>query len=347
MRLPGFLRPQRRESVTNKLINAAVAQASGFPMPNPADSAGAQIAANLFSSALSGASIKSQVEFPPDFLYSLARELILRGEACYAIEADRSLTPVSMWDISGNANPASWVFRCDISGPSGVMTRTIPYEGVCLFTWQTKPSARWKGISPLEAAKGMSDLASRSARTMANEFNAAHLYVLALERDTRTEGDFQVDSDFNDIKNTSNGSTATVTFDHQSGWQQDKRAEYLRQERFGPTVADQNNLLASKWAQIEICQICGIPSSLVTDAADAGSRREGLRAFVDLSLRPLSKRISAELERGLETSVEIDLSPIIAGDVVSRSRAFGSLVKGGMDIEKAARISGVLAEDNE
>ena len=161
----------------------------------------------------------------------------------------------------------------------------------------------------------------------------------------RDEGDFHIDNDFLAVKDSANGRTFSVTFDHQDKWKDDKRADYLKQTRFGPTIADRNNLLASKWAQIEICQICGIPSSLVTDAADAGSRREGLRAFVDISLRPLAKRISAELERGLETSVEIDLSPIIAGDTVGRARAFGSLVKGGIQVSEAARLSGVLAED--
>ena len=66
------------------------------------------------------------------------------------------------------------------------------------------------------------------------------------------------------------------------------------------------------------------------------------------TVRTTRKAHTAELTKYLETEVTIDLSPISRQDIVGRSRAFGSLVKGRMGIEDAARISGVLSEeDNE
>ena len=117
----------------------------------------------------------------------------------------------------------------------------------------------------------------------------------------------------------------------------------LRNVCLGPEP-NQTSLLAAKWADVEICQVCGIPSSLITDSVDAGSRREGFRFFIDTQLRPLARRIEAKLSEGLATPVPIDLTDIRRGDIVGRSRSFASLVKGGMEMSEAAKISGVLSE---
>ena len=36
---------------------------------------------------------------------------------------------------------------------------------------------------------------------------------------------------------------------------------------------------------------------------------------------------------------EFDFSPLMASDLAGRARAFGQMVKGGMDVEKAARLT--------
>ena len=39
----------------------------------------------------------------------------------------------------------------------------------------------------------------------------------------------------------------------------------------------------------------------------------------------------------------LDFSSLFASDITGRARAFGSMVNGGMDIERAAGLSGLLA----
>ena len=70
--------------------------------------------------------------------------------------------------------------------------------------------------------------------------------------------------------------------------------------------------------------------------------REEFRFFIDTQLRPLTRRIEAELSEGLATPVSIDLTDTQRGDIVGRSRSFASLVKGGMEVSEAAKISGSL-----
>ena len=170
MRLPFFGKPRTRASVTDRLIDMAHAAASGgASMTSAADSAGAAVAAQLYAGALGGATIKSKVDFAPGWLAGLARDLILRGESLYATETGEnglSLVPVETWDISGGASEASWSFRCDIASPNGNQTRTLPREGLCFFRWAVDARKPWKGISPLQAARGMSSLAAKSAQSL-------------------------------------------------------------------------------------------------------------------------------------------------------------------------------------
>lgn len=339
------MRPRKRESATDRLIAQSVSAALGAPQPTASDSAGAAVAANLYAGALGNSTIKSKVDFAADFLPGLARELIMRGEALFAIESDRSLTPVAMWDISGNANPASWVFKCDIAGPGGNETRSIPREGVCFFTWASKPSARWKGISPLDAAKGMSSLAARAPQSLANEYNATQLYVIPFMTEYSAKdgtGDAEIASDFNALKADARGQTSTLTLTHQKQWAKDERERYFRQERLGP-ILEQNSVLSAFKAQSEVLSLCGIPPGLL---APEGQSRDAFRLWVSTALEPLAKRISSELTKGLETEVVIDVANVTKQDIVGRARAFGSLVKGGMEVTEAAKISGVLAEDD-
>ena len=345
MRLP-WSKPRRRAAVTDALVNQIQAAATGGGnAASVSESAGAQIAATIYSGALGGASIQSSADFAPDFLSSLAIDLILRGESLYAIEADRSLVPVASWDITGSAAPATWTFRCSIDSPNGTRTRMIPRAGVCFFTWRTNTRKPWRGISPISAAKGMATLAAKSAQGLANEFNASHLYVVPFMQETRrpeNDGDINLDSEFEGIKKTATGQTSVLTFTNQHAWKDDQRDKTFEQKRLG-AVLEQNSVIAAFKSQVEVCQLCGIPASLVTDA---GSPRDGFRFWISTQLEPLAKRISAELTRYLETEVTIDLSPISRQDIVGRSRAFGSLVKGGMDISEAAKISGVLSEED-
>lgn len=69
--------------------------------------------------------------------------------------------------------------------------------------------------------------------------------------------------------------------------------------------------------------------------------------FISNVLTPLVAKIEYELSRGLSKEITIDISHLIQSDIAARARAFGSLVKGGMAMEQAAAVSGVLNESGD
>ena len=91
---------------------------------------------------------------------------------------------------------------------------------------------------------------------------------------------------------------------------------------------------------------CGVPVSLVTDA-DGTSQRESWRRFVMGSVEPLLRIVAQEVEAKLETRVSFDLSPLWAHDLAGRASSFKALVAGGMAIERAAALSGLLGMEAE
>ncbi|MYE57989.1 MAG: phage portal protein [Alphaproteobacteria bacterium] len=74
--------------------------------------------------------------------------------------------------------------------------------------------------------------------------------------------------------------------------------------------------------------------------------REGWRIFLHSTIQPLAQLVvGAARNSGL--LLEINFDRLMASDVTGRARAFNSLVGGGMDLEEAATISGLLEVESE
>ena len=70
------------------------------------------------------------------------------------------------------------------------------------------------------------------------------------------------------------------------------------------------------------------------------------RQFLFGSLAPVAKRVEEEFQSKLEIpDLRFEFDALRASDLTGRARAFQSLVGGGMDVEKAAPLSGLLSEN--
>ena len=88
--------------------------------------------------------------------------------------------------------------------------------------------------------------------------------------------------------------------------------------------------------------VCGVPVSLAMDA-DGTGQRESWRRFVMGSVEPVAGIVAEELARKLETpGLSFDFAGLWAHDLAGRAQAFKGLVAGGMGVEDAARISGIM-----
>ena len=117
----------------------------------------------------------------------------------------------------------------------------------------------------------------------------------------------------------------------------------LKPERLGPepTAAEVELFRLSRE---DVFGVCGCPPALLMDAQGT-ALREAYRQFLFSSVAPLGRMVSAELSAKLDTTVRLDWTELRASDIAGKARAFGTMVTGGMDLDRAAALSGLLVED--
>lgn len=102
-----------------------------------------------------GATVGGTDALGPAELALIGRGLFHRGEALLAIRTDGGLRlePAASWDIeSEGADERDWVYRVDISGPSGNRTERIGGPGVLHVRYAANPETPWAGTGPLALA---------------------------------------------------------------------------------------------------------------------------------------------------------------------------------------------------
>ena len=85
----------------------------------------------------------------------------------------------------------------------------------------------------------------------------------------------------------------------------------------------------------------GTPPSLFTDA-DGTSQREAFRRYLTMTVQPLARVLEAELMEKLEAAVHLDFGDLYAHDLAGRAMAFQKLVAGGMPVQDAINVSGLM-----
>ena len=72
-----------------------------------------------------------------------------------------SLLPASAYDVTGGADPASWIYRTDMAGPSATHTETLPADGIVHVRIGADARTPWRGRSPLQSSPKTTGLAAR------------------------------------------------------------------------------------------------------------------------------------------------------------------------------------------
>lgn len=62
------------------------------------------------------------------------------------------------------------------------------------------------------------------------------------------------------------------------------------------------------------------------------------------TISPMARIVEAELSEKLEAPIGLGFESLYAADLAGRARAFQSLVGGGMEVDRAAALSGLMAE---
>ena len=99
-----------------------------------------------------------------------------------------------------------------------------------------------------------------------------------------------------------------------------------------------------KLTRLDVLAAIGLNPSLF-DIAPGVSQRESYRQMLYSVVSPLGRLIAFECTEKLGAPVTLDWAELRAGDIAGHARAFGTMVSNGMPLERAAALSGLLAED--
>ena len=282
----------------------------------------------------------------------MARDLIRRGESVHVIEAGRGgvrLIPAGSWDVRGGPDPLTWSYRVDVFGPSGNRTRHLPAAAVIHGRYSIDPARPWFGISPLAWASLTGRLHASLEDAIADEAAGTRGHLLPVpqgpdsdEVDPVTGEPADPLADLRSDISKLRGRTV-LTETTASGWAEGREAAPMfdwKPQRIGANPPPSLAILRADSAQA-VLSACGCSADLFV-AGDAAGQRESWRRFLHGSVQPLGDLLAAELADKLDApGLRLNFDRLFASDLSGRARAFSSLVKAGMEADRAARLAGL------
>ena len=177
-------RPEVRESYTDTVISRIMASAGASSEGSAL--AAIETAARIWGAGLASATVKpdnslSLRSVSPTILDSIGRGLCRVGESLHAISVFNgqvSLTPCGSWTVHGTDDPATWTYRCTLSGPSSTRTITLPAASVLHVRYSPSADRPWAGRSPMQMAVDTTRAAGRLEKATSEELNFTQSQLL-------------------------------------------------------------------------------------------------------------------------------------------------------------------------
>ena len=339
---------------TDAIVSAILARAGGGGSADAGTTGAVEAAASLAARAFASAKLTPEAPgVTPLVLSTIGREIVRRGECLFVIDVDADglrLWPSNSWDITGGVAPQSWTYRVDLAAPDSTRSVVAPAAGVVHVRAYVEPSAPWRGISPLTGAASTARLLAETEAALADESSGARGYVLPMPQgpagDDEEDGETadplaDLQRDIGALK----GKTVLVET-AAAGWGEGRSAAPQadwKPRRIGADPPDSLRQLRLD-AEMTVLGASGTPVELIAAKSDGAAVREAWRRYAHAFLQPVGQIVAAELADKLERpGLALDFSALFASDIAGRARAFSSMVNGGMDVDKAAALSGLLA----
>ena len=353
MRWPWQARREVRESATSytQLVSRLIAAQADGQIAPANETAAVEAVAGLLARSFMAAEVQGpawvQAAVTPRFLSQIGRDLIRVGESLHVIRVDHMgavhLVPASTWYWEGGANPDDWLVTATAYGPSGSETWRLPAASTVFASWGTATARPYHGIAPTGWASVSGRLAAEAERSLADEAGGPLAQLVAIPSDG---GDDGADDPLAGLKTDITGARgkALLLETVMSGWGEGRSAAPARDwmaSRLGP-APPQALVQVAKESYQRVLGACGASPALFDDS-DGTSKREALRQFFLLTVKPLARLIETELSEKLDTRVHLafDLYNV---DLAGRAQAFQKLVAGGVAVNEALATSGLLAD---
>ena len=350
MRWPRRRQPEQRAYLPAAALDAVLAAYSSADRSSPAQAAATEAVAGVVARAFAAAEVSgpaAQVAaLDPHTLASMGRSLIRHGESIHLVEvsaaAGVTLTPASDAHITGGSDPAGWVYRLTLDGPSrtGTVVRTAP--SVVHVALAADPARPWQGVAPLSAARAAGRLHAATSAALADEASGPRGNLLPVPANPEADNLTALRDDIRKLA----GHVAVVE-STSTNWDQGGRPP---QGDWQPARVGADPPAALVELHVagfdQGLAACGLSPALF-GAANVAAAREAYRQALHMVIEPLGRLAAAELSAKLDAEIGLSFEALGAGDVASRARAFQSLIGGGMDVERAAALSGLLRADDD
>ena len=338
-------------SYTDALVAAITANAGGqttaFPTATGALEAAAGFAGRAFAASEITAADDLVQALDPATMSMIGRALIRRGEIVFLIQVDaeRGLTllPCQSHDVAGSPDPRSWIYRCSVGGPGSTLTYAgVPAEGVIHLRYATDPERPWRGYGPLGVALLAGRLSAETVAALADEVSGPRGTLLGIPIDGADPTVATLRTDIAALR----GKVALWQGSSDWGNEGDGGKAGMGTVRLGANPPSSLVELHKRATQ-EIYACCGLNPSIF-ESGTGTQARESYRQALFGTVAPIGRVIETELRNKLnDPGITIDWNELRAADIASRARAFQSMVGGGMDIAKAAALSGLMVPDDE
>lgn len=310
--------------ITEALVNAA-ADATISSYVTALEIAAGQLQRAFASANVAGPGADA---FPPDVLGQAARSLVELGEAVYYRQGNRLIRSPNYSRIGDDFI---------LNTPAGDIM--VGIERIFMPQWN-QDAASLKGVSPLATARNLNSIVKKLESAFNQESGAVVGYLLPIPSDGQGRNIEKLKDDLAQLK----GNIAVIET-ARAAWGEGQAAAPRRDfelSRMGPDFPDANVEMYTRASEL-VLAACGYPVQLV-QKSDGTAQREAWRRYLHGTISPIGKLFEYESKRiGLPVSISFD--SLFASDIQGRARAFQSLVKGGMTIERAAAASGLLEEE--
>ena len=277
--------------------------------------------------------------FGPALRGYTGRQLILKGEAVFILDGvgGLSMTPAAHWEVMGPPDPAAWVYRCTINGPTQTSVQEVPAGRILHLMFARSDTQPWHGVGPLADCTETHNLAQALETRLRQEVTGPVGQLIPMP-----DGGGPVSGLESDV-NATRGQvklTPSVANNWQQGAAGAPRTDW-RGMRIGAAPPDTLARLRGDSAR-DILAACGVPGGLVGQS-DGTTLREQLRQFLHLGVNPVAEALADTISQTFDLpDFRFDFSALMASDLSGRARSFGQMVNAGMDIERAARLTNLL-----
>lgn len=303
--------------------------------------------AGALSRALSAAEVTGDPMglITPEWLNLCGRDIVRRGQHVTLI-TPRGLLPVETiyWEGEAAEHESDWQAVITTCAPTLTRTRRVPRGRLIVVRWANTSGRPYEG----QAAHHFASLAARasaeSERAAGDDAASPVTSFITVPEGQNQEDDSDSLAPLRRSIADAKGKALLVetTFSGYGEGRGNAPQRDFSPQRLGPNPAAAQ-VEAGKDAYNRMLAACGMPPGMHS-ATTAQAAREALRQWHMGVVSPVARLVASELSRRLETPIRLKLDNYGA-DLAGRASAFKQLVAGGMALEQAAAISGVLMDD--